>query len=151
MDAVFRAVAVYILLLVIFRIAGERTLAKTTTFDFVLLLLVGTSVNRALVGEDFSLTNGFLIVITLVSLDLLFSYAKRHRVVSRILEGVPLVVIQDGQALRDRMAMARVTEDEVLAAAHKQMGLERLDQIKYAILEPSGGFAIIPRQPSEKT
>lgn len=58
---------------------------------------------------------------------------------------VPLVLIEDGYMFHDRMKKSRVSEDDILERAREQLGLERLDQIKYAVLERSGGISIIPK------
>lgn len=60
------------------------------------------------------------------------------------MNGLPLVVVAQGQPLRERMASARVDEYDVLEAARRTRGLERMDQIKFAVLERSGGISIIP-------
>ena len=56
-DSVLRAAAIYLVLLVLFRVAGRRTLSEMTSFDFVLLLVIGEATQQALLGEDFSLIN----------------------------------------------------------------------------------------------
>ena len=71
MDAVTRGAAVYLLLLIIFRLSGRRTLAQMTNFDFVLLLIISEATQNAMIGEDYSVTNGALVVLTLVGLDVL--------------------------------------------------------------------------------
>jgi uncharacterized membrane protein YcaP (DUF421 family) len=145
MVVVLRAVAIYVLLLIIFRIAGKRALVQTTTFDFVLLLIISETIQPALVGNDSSLTNAFLLVITLVGLDIALSLIKqRSHKVERLLDGVPLVIVEDGKPLKDRMDKARVDEDDVLTAARELQGLARMEQIKYAVLERNGGISIIP-------
>jgi uncharacterized membrane protein YcaP (DUF421 family) len=146
MDVVLRAVAIYLLLLIIFRIAGKRALSQTTTFDLVLLLIISEAIQPALVRTDSSLTNAFLLVITLVGLDIALSLIKqRSHKVERLLDGVPLVIVEDGKPLQDRMDKARVDQDDVLTAARELQGLARMEQIKYAVLERSGGISIIPR------
>lgn len=88
-----------------------------------------------------------IVVITLVMLDIGLSLRKRRsKTVDRLLEDVPLVIVEDGVALKDRMAKARVDEQDVLTAARHLQGIERLDQIRYAVLERSGGISIIPKQ-----
>ena len=77
MDSVARGAAVYLLLLLIFRLAGRRTLAQMTSFDFVLLLIISEAAQNAMIGDDFSVTNGALFVLTLVGLDVLLSQVKR--------------------------------------------------------------------------
>jgi len=64
MDAVLRAGAIYLALLILFKLSGRRSLAQLTTFDFVLLLIIGEATQQALLGEDFSVTNMILVVAT---------------------------------------------------------------------------------------
>lgn len=73
-------------------------------------------------------------------------WKQRSPQVEKFLDGVPLVIVEEGRPLKDRMAKARVDEDDVLTAARELQGLERMDQIKYAVLERSGGISIIPKQ-----
>ena len=61
MDAVLRAAAIYLALLFIFRVSGRRTLARVTTFDLVLLLIISESTQQALLGQDFSITMAILV------------------------------------------------------------------------------------------
>jgi uncharacterized membrane protein YcaP (DUF421 family) len=149
MDSVLRATAIYLFLLVLFRIAGKRTLSEVTTFDFVLLLIIGESTQQALLGEDFSLTNAFLIILTLIGIDVAMSlWEQRWPRLRKWLEGIPLVIVEHGQPLHERMKWARVDEEDILTAARELQGLARMDQIQYAILERSGGISIIPKQDS---
>lgn len=146
MSIVVRSCAIYVFLIVIFRIAGKRSLAHVTTFDFVLLLIIGEATQQALLGEDFSLSNAFLVIITLVGLDVGLSlWKQRSPKMDRLLDDRPLVVVENGQPLKDRMEKARIDQDDVLAAARERQGLERMEQIKYAVLERGGGISIIPR------
>lgn len=146
MDAFIRAAAIYMALWVIFRIAGRRTLAEMTTFDFVLLLIIGEATQQALLGDDFSVTNSLIVIVTLLLVDILVSLAKRRsQTVAKWVDGVPTIIVSDGKPLHDRLRMARVTEDDIMEAARRLQGLERMDQIKYAVMEVSGGITVIPR------
>jgi uncharacterized membrane protein YcaP (DUF421 family) len=149
MDSVLRAAGVYLFLLVLFRIAGKRTLSDVTTFDFVLLLIISEATQQALLGEDFSVTNAYLVVLTLVGIDIAFSlWIQRWPWLSKWVEGLPVVIVEHGQPLRERMKRLRVSEDEILTAARERQGLARMDQIQYAVLERSGGISIIPKHNS---
>lgn len=146
MEPIVRAAAIYLVLLVLFRVAGRRALTEMTTFDFVLLLIIGEATQQALLGEDFSLTNAVLVIVTLLSLDIGMSlWKQRSKTVNRIVEGVPTILVDNGRPLRGPMDKARVRDEEILEAARRLQGLERMDQIKYAVLEVSGGITIIPR------
>ncbi|MGE5596068.1 MAG: DUF421 domain-containing protein [Hyphomicrobiales bacterium] len=127
------------------RISGKRSLAQITTFDFILLLIISEATQQAMIGEDFSLTNAFLVIITLITLDLGLSLLTfRWGLLSRLVNGVPLVIVANGQPIRDRLNRVRLSEDDILEEARKAQGIERMDQIKYAVLEKSGGISIIP-------
>lgn len=146
MDAIVRGFAMYVFLLLVFRISGQRSLGQVTTFDFVLLLIIAETTQQALLGEDFSMTKAFLLIVTLIALDIGLSLLKqRSPRLDRLLEGLPLVIVENGQPLHERMAKARVDEDDVMSAARELQGLERMEQIKYAVLERNGNISIIAR------
>jgi uncharacterized membrane protein YcaP (DUF421 family) len=146
MNSVVRGLAVYLVLLLIFRIAGKRTLHNTTTFDFVLLLIIAETVNQALISDDNSFTNSFILVCTLIGVNVLLSLLKqRSRRLEKLLEGAPVVLLEKGRLHRDRMDKERVDEREINAAARHHHGLESLDDVKYAVLEKDGSISIVPR------
>lgn len=147
MDSIVRAAAVYLFLLVVFRIAGRRTLGDLTAFDLVLVLIISEAIQQAMLDNDNSMTNGFLIVLTLVGLNVLMSLIKqRSRTVEKWLDGVPTILVEEGRPFTERMNRARVDIEDVMQAARQLQGLERLDQIRYAVLERTGGITVIPRR-----
>ena len=91
--------------------------------------------------------NCAIVVATLVGLNVLMSLLKqRSPWFDRLLDDIPLVIVADGKPLKDRMDKARVDEDDVLDAAREIHGLERMEQIRHAILERDGQISIIPRR-----
>jgi len=146
MESVLRGAAVYLFLMVVLRASGKRALSQVTTFDFVLLLIISETTQQALLGEDFSLTNAFIVIITLAVIDQGFSLlSRRWRFFERLTEGLPLVILENGLPLEDRMRKENISREDILEAARENQGLERLDQIKYAVLERHGGISIIPK------
>ena len=147
MDPVLRALIIYGFMLVLFRIFGKRTLGQITTFDFVLLLIIGESASQALMGDDFSLTTAMLLIASLLGIDFVLALLKqRSPRVEEMMDGAPLIVVQDGQCLYERLKRAGLDEADVLLAARRSHGLERLDQIKFAVHERGGDISIIPVQ-----
>lgn len=147
MDSVLRAAAIYLVLLVLFKIAGRRSLAELTTFDLVLLMVIGEATQQALLGDDFSLTNAVLVIITLIAIDIGFSLVKlRSRWFSRMLDGGPTIVVEHGKVLHERLKRARMDESDVLEAARSAQGIVQIDQIQFAILERNGKISVIPYQ-----
>jgi uncharacterized membrane protein YcaP (DUF421 family) len=146
MESILRAAIVYIVLLVLFRIAGKRSLAEVTAFDLVLLLIISEATQQAMIDNDNSMTNALLLVVTLIGMNILFSVlARRWEGFGKLVDDVPLVIVQDGKLVQDRMRRERVSENEVMEAARELQGVERLEQVRYAILERNGHITIIPR------
>jgi len=149
--SVGRATIIYLALLVLFRVAGKRTLSDVTTFDFILLLIISESIQTGLTEPAPALVNSLLLVVTLVSLNILFSLVKqRWARVERITEGHPVLIFSRGQPHRDILAKERVGEEDIMHAARSMHGLTSLDEIEFAILETSGGISVIPRKGSTR-
>lgn len=147
MDSVLRAAVIYGTLLILFRILGKRSLAQITTFDFVLLLIISEATQQAMLGEDNSFTNGIIVITTLMFIDIMLSLLKqRLKRLDTILDGLPTVLVENGEPIQESMEKSRVAEDDILESARELQGLQRLDQIKYAVLERSGKISIIPME-----
>jgi uncharacterized membrane protein YcaP (DUF421 family) len=145
MDTVVRAVAVYVFLFIVFRLAGKRSLTDITTFDFVLLLIIAETTQQALIGDDFSLVTAMLLISTLFLIEIGLTLLKqRVPRVDRFIEGEPVLLVENGRPLEERMQLERVDVDDILEAARRWRGLERIDQIKFAVLERDGNITVVP-------
>ncbi|WP_248449015.1 DUF421 domain-containing protein [Sinorhizobium meliloti] len=146
MDSVVRGITIYFILLAALRLSGRRTVAQMTTFDFVLLLIIAETTQQALLGDDFSIVNATLLILTLFGVDIVLSYLKQWSPkIALFLDGTATVLIADGKVDQRALRRARVNIEDILVAAREQQGLARLDQIKFAVLEADGGISIIPR------
>jgi uncharacterized membrane protein YcaP (DUF421 family) len=145
MNPVIRGICVYLFLLLVFRIMGKRSLSETTTFDLLVLLIISEVTQQAMVDTDNSLTAAFILITTLLSMDLLFTLLKQpFRKFEKIVEGTPLIIVDHGIPLKQRMKKSRVDESDVLQAARANLGLEKMEEVKYAVLEKDGSISIIP-------
>jgi uncharacterized membrane protein YcaP (DUF421 family) len=147
MDSVIRGAIIYLVMLVIIRISGRRTMAEATPFDFVLLLIVAETTQQALLGDDFSITNAVVLIVTLFGIDIALSYVKRwFPAVATVIDGKPTLLVSNGEIDQRALAKARMDVTDILQAARSQHGLERMDQVKHAVLETDSGISIIPAQ-----
>jgi uncharacterized membrane protein YcaP (DUF421 family) len=125
-------------------------LSNVTTFDFVLLLIISESIQQGLIDDDNSLTNAVLIVLTLISLNIIFSVVKkRWPQADRIADGLPVVILSRGKPHEEAMRKERVGEEDIMHAARAAHGLRTLEDVEFAILEPSGGISVIPRKSAQ--
>ena len=146
MEIILRSLSVYLIVWLIFRISGKRSLRDLTTFDFVLLLIISECTQQALIGQDYSITGAFLAIGTLLAVDIGLSLVKhKSSKVEKVLDSVPVLLIERGRIHQDRMDKERIDEADIMATAREVYALARLDQIDYAILETNGAISIIPK------
>lgn len=147
MEIVVRTAAIYLILLLLFRLIGKRSLTQLTAFDFILFLIISEAIQNALVDDDKSVVMGLMVIITFVLLDIGLSLLKKkYDIVEKIAEGVPVMLVDHGKVLDEHLAKSRITTSDILQVARQSQGLERMDQIRYAVLESSGGISIIPEE-----
>lgn len=147
MESVIRGAVIYLVLLLVMRISGRRTLSEATAFDFVLLLIVAETTQQALLGDDFSITNAVVLFVTLIVIDIGLSYLKQWSpTANKLLQGIPTVIVRDGKLDQHALRRARIGENDILVAARQKQGLANLEQIEHAVLETDSGISVIPRK-----
>lgn len=147
MDSVIRGVLVYLFVLLVFRIAGKRSLSSISTFDLVLTLIISETLQQALIDNDNSMTNAALLVLTLVGIDIGMSLLKRQFPrLEQIMDSSPAVLMKGGRLQHQVLEMERVDEEDLVNSAREQEGISRLDEINYAVLEKGGQISVIPKR-----
>jgi uncharacterized membrane protein YcaP (DUF421 family) len=145
MDIVLRATAVFFFLYILMRVVGKRQLSTLEPFDLILLVILGDAVQQGLTQDDYSLTGTFLAVGTIALLVLGTSVLNFHFPRLRpILDGEPVIVVQDGKPIERNLRREHVTMDDLLAAARRQ-SIGSLDDVAWAVMETSGELTFIKK------
>lgn len=145
MGSIFRSITIYFLLLLLFRLSGKRSLAETTTFDLVLLLIISEAIQQAMLDSDNSLTNAALTVGTLVGVDIALSLLKqRSTLISCIIDGLPVVIMRNQKLDERAMHKERVCVEDILESARELQGVGRIEDVRHAVIENSGVITIVP-------
>lgn len=143
MAAVFRAAFGYCFLILMTRTAGRRPGKQITPFEFVFIFFIGGLTLTPMVGNDRSLINALTIITTIAVTHFVIAWAKqRWPAFGRVVDGVPLVLLNKGEWEVETMQKMGLQDDDVMAMA-RDNGLERLDQVEYAILERNGEISIV--------
>jgi uncharacterized membrane protein YcaP (DUF421 family) len=146
MDLAIRAVALFGFVYLLTRIIGRRELSSMEPFDLILLIVIGDAIQQGLTQDDYSVTGAVIVIGTFAVLQILVSYLSyRFPRLRPALDGEPIVVVQDGQAIEKNMKRERITLGEVMVEARLQQ-VSQLDDIAWAVLETSGKISIIPKQ-----
>jgi uncharacterized membrane protein YcaP (DUF421 family) len=144
-DIVPRAAVAFLFIFLLTRIVGRRELSSMEPFDLILLVVLGDLVQQGVTQSDYSLTGLVLAAGTTALLAVLVSYVSfRFPRLRPLLDGEPIVVIQDGKVLEANLRRERLTKAELALEARLQQ-IESLDQVSWAILETSGQISFVPK------
>jgi uncharacterized membrane protein YcaP (DUF421 family) len=144
-EFVLRAAAVYIVLMLLIRMSGKRTMGQFTPFDMLLIVLLGNAVQNSLLGKDTSLAGGLLLAAVLVGLNWCVAFVtSRSQRAERLVEGVPVVLARDGQLFRSVLRREMVSEDD-FDEALRQNGEMTLTDVRIALLETNGMISVVRR------
>jgi uncharacterized membrane protein YcaP (DUF421 family) len=145
MDIALRAVVLFWFIVFVTRVMGRRELSSLSPFDLVLLIVLGDAIQQGLTQDDYSVTGAMIAVSTLTALQVFTSYISfRSARVRKVLEGLPMVVVQDGKLIEKNLRRERLTEDE-LAEEMRVQQIASFAQVEWAILEPSGSISFIQK------
>lgn len=143
MDIVIRAAVAYVFIIFLLRIIGRRELSTLAPSDLVLLVVMGDLVQNGVTQSDQSVTGIFLALSTFAILTVAVSVVTfKSRRVHTLVEGAPLILVQDGKPIEKNLRSERLNIDDVAEEARGQ-GIERLDEIKWCVLESSGSMSFI--------
>lgn len=145
MDVVLRSIVVFLFIWLLMRIVGRRELSSMEPFDLIIIIVIGDLVQQAATQQDMSVTGAILSAGTIGLLTVLFSWASwRFPRTRPVLDGKPIVIVEDGKPLLDNMRRERVTIEE-LAAQARLKGIESLESVKWAVLETGGQVSFIQK------
>jgi uncharacterized membrane protein YcaP (DUF421 family) len=145
MDIVLRAVFAFLFIFLLTRAVGRRELSSLEPFDLIMLVLLGDLVQQGITQSDYSVTGLMLAAGTIALMTVTFSYLGfRFRRLRPILEGEPIVIVQDGKAVDANLRRERLTIEEVLAQARLQQ-IGALADIQWGVLESSGQISFIKK------
>jgi uncharacterized membrane protein YcaP (DUF421 family) len=143
-DLVVRAVIVFFAIFFVTRVVGRRELSTMEPFDLILLIVTGDLVQQGVTQSDYSLTGALTVMATIALLTVALSYVSFKAPRLRpMLEGEPLVLVQDGEVIERNLRRERITIDELLAGARQQQ-IARLADVRFAVLETNGAISYIP-------
>ena len=146
MDLVIRACVGFLFVFTLTRVVGRRELSTLEPFDLIMLVMIGDLVQQGITQNDFSVTGMLLVGSTVALLTVGLSYTNfRFPRLRPILEGDPLIVVQDGKPIDRNLRRNRITHEELAALARGQQ-FGSLDDVQWAVLETSGQISFIPRQ-----
>jgi uncharacterized membrane protein YcaP (DUF421 family) len=145
MDIVFRAAFAWIFIVFVLRVMGRRELSSLSASDLILLVVLGDLVQNGVTQSDMSMTGVTIAITTFVLLTVGSSYLSfKSSRARKLIQGEPLIIIQDGKPVERNMRSELLTLDDVMEQARGNQ-IESVDEIKWAVLEASGTITFITK------
>ena len=146
MDIAFRGAALFLFMFLLTRVIGRRELSSLQPFDLILLIVLGDTIQQGLTQDDYSVTGAVIAVGTIAGLQVVTSYTSfRFPWARRVLNGDPIVLVQDGKVIEKNLRRERLTHED-LAEQARASQIGSLEDIQWAVFEPSGSVSFIPKQ-----
>ena len=147
METVLRVIVAYVFIVIGLRLVGKRSFGSLSPADLVVLMLIPEFFQQSISREDFSMTNALIATSTLlIGVVIIDTIGYRFPRFGSVIAGEPVTVVSHGTLHADRMDRERISPDEILDAMHRA-GLERMEQVKWAVLYPDGVVAVVPWSP----
>jgi uncharacterized membrane protein YcaP (DUF421 family) len=145
MDISLRAIALFLFVLVLTRVMGRRELSSLAPFDLIVLIVLGDAIQQGLTQDDYSVTGALIAITTITLMQRVTSFVSfRFPFMRRVLEGEPIVIVQDGQLIERNIRRERLTPADVSEEARLQQ-IDSLEKVKWAVLEPNGSISFIQK------
>ena len=146
-DSIIRSIVItilaYIILIVMLRISGKRTLSKMNAFDFVITIALGSCLATVALNKSVPLADGALVFFLLVSLQFVITWLSvRIDKVKKIITCTPTLLLYKGEMLEEVLKKERVTIEEIYVAARKS-GFTDLKKIDAIVLETTGDLTVV--------
>jgi uncharacterized membrane protein YcaP (DUF421 family) len=149
MDIVIRAAVIFVFVYLLTRLLGRRELSSLEPFDLILLVVVGDLVQQGVTQNDESLTGALLAISTIGLLTVALSYlAFKFKRLRPVLDGEPIVLVEDGELIEPNLRRQRLTREEIGAEARLE-GIAAIEDVRWAILETNGRISFVKRQDEE--
>jgi uncharacterized membrane protein YcaP (DUF421 family) len=146
MDLVFRALILFGGVYILLRVVGRRELAQMAPIDFILLIVLGDAIQQGLTQDDYSVTGALLVIFTIAAIQVSLGYLTfRSKRVRTVLEGEPVVLVENGRLIEKNLKRSRIASEE-LAEEARLSQVTSLEDVAWAVLETSGKISIVPKQ-----
>jgi uncharacterized membrane protein YcaP (DUF421 family) len=140
-DIALRAVFLYTFIVLVMRIIGRRELSSMSPFDLILLIILGDAIQQGLTQDDYSVTGAVIAVSTIATLQVFTSYLSlRSEKARKVLEGLPIVLVERGKLVDHNLKRERMTEDEVAEEMRSQQ-ISSLDDVEWRYSRRTGRSA----------
>lgn len=139
---VFASAALYFFFLLLNKLIGQRLFMKMTGFDMLLVIVLGAIIGRAMMGHTPTFAAAIIVMSVLIGLEFFFGKLSGHPRLGRMINNQPVLLMADGELLRDEMRRTHITTMDINARL-RGAGIHSREQVAAIILERTGDMSVL--------
>jgi uncharacterized membrane protein YcaP (DUF421 family) len=137
-----RATFVYFFLLLVVRVLGKREIGATSAFDLIVALILGEVVDEIIYG-DVTMLQGVVAILVVAIWHLVNSWASfKSQFIDKLTGASPTILVKNGRVQKKELAKERLNQEELFSEL-RMMGVDKLEEVKQATLEPNGTVSVL--------
>ena len=145
-ELIVRGSAVYWFLVIVFRFVLRRDTGSVGIADILLLVIIADAAQNAMAGEYRSITDGLILISTIIGWNVLIDWLSFRSVrLRRLFEPAPVQLVRDGRILRRNLRREYIVEEELMAKLREE-GVDDVKEVKAAYFEADGAFSVIKKK-----
>jgi uncharacterized membrane protein YcaP (DUF421 family) len=138
------ALGVYAAFTLLIRLLGQRSVARMSTFDVLVVLVLGAVAGRVITGSTPTLTAGVLALVVLFTLHLAVQRLARRRWFAVLVRDRAVLLMAEGRPIEAHLRRTGISRDD-LRTVLRNAGVRSSKEVACVVLEPAGGVSVIRR------
>jgi uncharacterized membrane protein YcaP (DUF421 family) len=144
-----RGSLIYWFLFIVFRTVLKRDVGAVGVADVLLLVLVADAAQNAMAGEYKSVTDGLVLVSTILGWNLLLDWAGyRFACIHRLVQPRELCLVRNGTIMHRNLRREMLTEEDLRSKLRTQ-GIDDISEVRAAYMESDGQISVLRRKPDK--
>lgn len=140
-----RTIILFLIVMTVMRIMGKRQIGELQPFELVIAIMISELAAVPMQETGIPLLSGIIPIITLLIIQLTFSYlSMKSETARQVICGTPSVVIENGRIVEEELQRLRYNINDLLEQL-REKDYPNISDVEYAILETSGKLSVIPK------
>ncbi|MDX1544864.1 MAG: DUF421 domain-containing protein [Christiangramia sp.] len=136
------AIGIYLAVIIFTRLAGKRSFSKMSSFDFAMTVAIGSMIATTVLSSGVKLWDGIIGIGAVYILQIGVALLRRFKVVKKLVDNSPLLLMDGKNILEDNLRKARVSEAD-LRSKLREANVLKFDQVRAVIFETTGDISVL--------
>ncbi len=143
------ALVVYLVLILLTRMAGKRSFSKMSSFDFAITVAIGSLLATIIISSSVSLLQGMVALAVVFALQFMAAVLRRFSWFQSLVDNKPLLLMDGSNVLHHNMRKAKVTESDLFSKL-REANVIRLNEVRAVVFETTGDISVLHSTDNEK-